>query len=244
MRSTARKKIVLMNWKLMPVFLSLSWLSCLQGIHICAQEPVHTRLQHQVRTQVHDGVYTLVDFVDLNLVVQSKQDTLCTMEFLEEWTIRPREHSIVKQVLDLDSSCMALLRTLPERKGIVSIQDLSHEFNLLDPHLISSGNVASPEPDSMDLPTRKLQGDLIDLIQDLSSAANRYDLKDQLLSVIFHEDWSLDPGSRVITKKVNAITPVIWQRRQTVAGEPLNDGDTGLPVYFLIQLERIDLRNP
>ncbi|MEN8204100.1 MAG: hypothetical protein ABFS28_15995 [Bacteroidota bacterium] len=236
--------------KRIPIFLSLFWLSCLQGIHVSGQEPVHKQLQDQVRTQVHDGVYTLVDFVDLTLFVdltqgkQGTQDTLCTKEFLEEWIIRPREHTVVKQVLDHDSSCMALLMTLPERNGSKVIRNLSYEFNLLDPHLIASGNVAFSEPDSMDLHVRQLQEDLIELISGLSKTAIQYQLNDQLLSVIFHEDWSLNPVTRLITKEVRGITPVIWQRRQTVAGDPVNDGETGLPVYFKNQLERIDLRNP
>jgi hypothetical protein len=133
---------------------------------------------------------------------------------------------------------------LPERMGKINLRNLSYEFVLLDPHLIASGNTAFPEPDSMDQATRRLQAKLIELIEKLSRTAGQYPLEDQLLSVLFHEDWSLDVETRVITKTVWGLTPVIWQRRQTVSGESINDGDTGLPVYFKLQLENIRLRNP
>jgi hypothetical protein len=166
------------------------------------------------------------------------------MEFLEEWNIRPRERTLLKDVLDQDTSCISLLLSLPKNKGSMTLRNLSHEFMLLDPHLIASGNIAFPEPDSMDMPTRRLQASLIDLIKNISRTAERYPLEDQLLSVIFYEDWFLDQESRRIKKTVWGITPVVWQRRQTVDGEPVNDGDTGLPVYFKMQLEQLDLRNP
>jgi len=226
------------------IFLSLSWLSCLWGFHAWAQEPIHTQLQDQVRNQLTDGIHDLVDFIDLALETPGGEDTLCNIKFREEWQILPEQHSISKEVLAHDSSCIDLLMDFPERNGSISLQNLSYEFHLLDPHLVLSGNIAFPEPDSMDLPTRRLQGDLIALISELSDAEKRYRLEDQLLSVIFYEDWFIDPHSRRITKMVRGISPVIWQRRKTIAGEPVNDGDTGLPVYYKIELERIDLRNP
>jgi hypothetical protein len=47
-----------------------------------------------------------------------------------------------------------------------------------------------------------------------------------------------------LDRQVNAITPVIWQRRRTVEGEPVNDAGTGWPVYYKNSLSRIELRNP
>jgi len=220
------------------------WLISHQAVVLSAQEPVHNALQEQVRNQVQEGVFTLVDFIDVAPAFQELADTLCTMEFLEEWIIQPAEHTLLKYVLDQDSSCIPLLKSLPKRKGSISLRNLSYEFVLLDPHLIASGNTAFPEPDSMDLPTRRLQAALIELISNLSRTAMQYPLKDQLLSVLFHEDWSLDQEYGKITKTVWGITPVIWQRRQTVSGEPINDGETGLPVYYKLQQERINLRNP
>lgn len=226
------------------ICLIFTWLICLRGLLVFAQEPVHTELQDQVHSQVQEGKFTLVDFVNVAAAFQDIPDTLCTMEFLEEWNILPLDRTLLKEVLDQDTSCISLLLSLPKNKGSITLRKLSYEFMLLDPHLIASGNTAFPEPDSMDVATRRLQGDLIDLIKNLSRTASQFPLEDQLLSVIFHEDWFLDPGSRRITKEVLGITPVIWQRRQTVSGEPVNDGETGLPVYFKMQLEQINLRNP
>ena len=71
----------------------------------------------------------------------------------------------------------------------------------------------------------------------------RYDPDKQLLSVIFHEEWFMDPVSGQITKKVLGLTPVIWQRRLTTTGDPVNEAGTGKPVYYKNQLSRIELRN-
>jgi len=202
-----------MKGKLIPIFLSLSWLCCLWGSHAGAQEPVHTQLQEQVRAQLHEGLHSLVDKVDVTLRMKGGQDTICFLEFLEEWHILTEQHSISKEVLAHDSSCMALLLNLPVRNESIPVRNLSYEFNLLDPHLLASGKKAKPEPDSMDAPTRRLQSDLINLIQGLSRISDRYQLEDQLLSLIFYEDWSIDAGSHEITKKVLGISPVIWQRR-------------------------------
>ena len=115
---------------------------------------------------------------------------------------------------------------------------------LLDPHMMASGNSGYSEPDSMDVWTKKLQGELISLVKSLSKSKERYDLNTQMLSVHFHEDWIIDPVSLQIIKKVHGITPVIWQRRKTTDGEPINDAETGLPVYYKNSLNRIELRNP
>jgi hypothetical protein len=226
------------------IYLGMIWLIGHQAVSVSAQEPVHTDLQNQVQGQVQESVFTLVDVIDVAPAFQELADTLCTMEFLEEWIIDPEKHTLQKYVLDQDSSCIALIKTLPERMGKINLRNLSYEFVLLDPHLIASGNTAFPEPDSMDQATRRLQAKLIELIEELSRTASQYPLEDQLLSVLFHEDWSLDVETRVITKTVWGLTPIIWQRRQTVSGESINDGDTGLPVYFKLQLENIRLRNP
>lgn len=226
------------------IYLGMIWLIGLQAISVSAQEPVHTDLQNQVQGQVQEGVFTLVDFIDVAPSFQELADSICTMEFLEEWIIQPEKHTLQKYVLDQDSSCIPLIMNLPERMGKINLRNLSYEFVLLDPHLIASGNAAFPEPDSMDQATRRLQAMLIKLIEELSRTAGQYPLEDQLLSVLFHEDWSLDTETRVITKTVWGLTPVIWQRRQTVSGESINEAETGLPVYFKLQLENIRLRNP
>ena len=109
---------------------------------------------------------------------------------------------------------------------------------------MESGNIAFPEPDSMDSPTRQLQDQLIALVIARSNAGKRYRLSEQMLSVIFEEDWSINPTNLMVSKKVRAITPVIWQRRQTETGEPINEAETGLPVYYKLSLQPIPLRNP
>jgi hypothetical protein len=45
-------------------------------------------------------------------------------------------------------------------------------------------------------------------------------------------------------KRIKALTPVIWQERQTADGEPIPDGETGYPVYYKLKLGRIELRQP
>ena len=85
---------------------------------------------------------------------------------------------------------------------------------------------------------------LLELVKKHSSLARNYDLGTCLISVRFSEDWVYDTLSRELTRKVLAITPVIWQRRQTTEGEPVNDGETGLPVYYKLEMEPIRLRNP
>ena len=129
-------------------------------------------------------------------------------------------------------------------RGASHLRNVSYEFMLLDPHIRESAYIAFPEPDSMDSWTRKLQIDLISLIKPRDHSGYSYDYNEQLLSVIFHEKWFIDPLTLEITKRVQGITPVMWQRRRTNKGEPVNDTDTGLPVYYKNQLCRIDLRNP
>ncbi len=174
--------------------------------------------------------HRLVDYVEMKEEVQGGEDSLHILKFLEDWIIDPIHPSISKEVLEFDGS-------LPFR-------NISYEFHLLDPHLLSSGNKAFSEPDSMDGPTRKLQKELITLVTARGNIEERYQLEDQLLSVIFHEEWRQNPETLQVTKKVRAITPVIWQRRQTEAGDPVNEADTGLPVYYKIELQQLSLRNP
>lgn len=181
------------------------------------------------------------------------------IKFQEHWNILPHKSHILKSVMKysplihnaplastdtLQQRFTLLIGQLPVEKGTIRWNNISYEFMLLDPHLTESGNRAFPEPDSMDVWTRKLQSDLIALIQSRSLAGKQYDYSDQLLSVLFHEDWMIDPVTREIDKKVVGITPVIWQRRKTTSGEPVNDAETGLPVYYKNRLHRIDLRNP
>ena len=181
------------------------------------------------------------------------------LQFRERWTIDPDRPVIIKEVEEyrpfndalpdippdsLRQRFASLVRAQAAGTEKLTFRNVTYEFVLLDPHLESSGNVSFPSPDSMDRETAELQRALISLIGRRSSAASGFDLEDQLLSVYFHEDWQVDPVSLEITRKVHAITPVIWQRRKTVQGEPVDEGDTGYPVYYKNRLERIQLRNP
>jgi hypothetical protein len=134
-------------------------------------------------------------------------------------------------------------RKHPASRGLVTLGDIRYEFTLLDPHLPESGNTAFPSPDSMDAATRALQEEFINLVNSCSASGAWYDLPNQLLSVLFREKWTVDLATMQMTKKVFEITPVIWQRRKTQEGEPINDGDTGLPVYYKNELPPIRLRN-
>jgi len=197
-----------------------------------------------IQTQAQGREHRLVDHIEVNVAIPGGNDSLCTLKFLEEWVIDPQANSILKQVVEWDTCCSGFLGNLAVKNGTIPIRNISYEFHLLDPHLVASGNVAFPEPDSLDGPTRQLQEELIALITARNNFGDRYRLEDQLLSVIFHEEWSMDPASLEVTKRVRTIIPVIWQRRQTEAGDPVNDAETGLPVYYKNQLQQVNLRNP
>ena len=194
--------------------------------------------------QPSDRSYHLVDDVEISLAIPGQKDTVCKLRFLEDWFIDAQANSILKQVVRWDSCCFEILSSIPSKNETIPIRNISYEFHLLDPHLVASGNRAFPEPDSMDGPTRQLQNQLIALVIERSDAGNKYRLPDQMLSVMFHEVWSINPENLMVSKKVRAITPVIWQRRQTETGEPINEAETGFPVYYKIELQQISLRNP
>ncbi len=200
--------------------------------------------QEQERAVALVREHVLMDYVEVNMKIPGGTDSLCNLKFLEEWFIDPLQPSISKKVFEHDSACSDLWRNLAIKNGSISLRNISYEFQLLDPHLVASGNIAFPEPDSMDGPTRQLQEELIALITVRANFEERYQLEDQLLSVIFHEEWSQDPVTLKVTKRVRAITPVIWQRRQTETGDPVNEAETGLPVYYKNQMQQVKLRNP
>jgi len=217
-----------------------------------------------INAKAQDTGFQLIDFVDLPADL-SEHDPIKDsegrwyIEFRETWHINPEGSSISKTVVDYEAKIQdatpasadslqkilaTLIRQLPSTSGTFRLRNLTYEFMLLDPHVMASGNSGYSEPDSMDVWTKKLQGELISLVKALSRSKERYDLNTRMLSVHFHEDWIIDPVSLQISKRVRGITPVIWQRRQTTEGEPINDAETGLPVYYKNSLNRIELRNP
>jgi hypothetical protein len=195
-------------------------------------------------------LFHVVDYVDL-----PRTSSGGTIEFHETWEIRPEIPAVIKTVqnyilLDQNGSARSM-DSLLQQQGSMLPGLLSYEFMLLDPHVQESGNLAFAEADSMDAWTRNLQSGLIDLVEGRitgadsgTGAGNRYDFRQQLLSVIFHEEWQIDPATLQLTRKVRGVTPVIWQRRMTEDGVHVNDAETGLPVYYKNPLKNIQLRNP
>jgi hypothetical protein len=137
-----------------------------------------------------------------------------------------------------------MLNERPMVQGRVPFEDIYYEYNLLDPHMPDAAQLDTPGTGIHDPYTRRLQNDLIALCMRRSDQLEGYNLKEQLLSFYFHETWFIHPVSLRVTKRVNSITPVIWQQRRTTDGLPVNDAATGLPVYYKNPLQRIQLRNP
>lgn len=153
----------------------------------------------------------------------------CSLEFREDWVIDPAGASISKKVEDFEFPCedSTVRVTLPDVE--IRVRNVSYEFTFLD----------LPEQKA-----KEVQLALLALMNKRYSIPEAYDPPEQVLSVYFHEDWIIEAGHRVFHKKVRAITPVIWQRRQTADGEALPDAETGYPVFFKLALERVDLRQP
>ena len=190
-----------------------------------------------------EGQHRIIDFVEVPAELGNTGDSACFIEFREQWTFLEKG-SLIKEVTGFEFECSREQKDLSLPSGITRIRDINYEFMLLDPHVVESQNRAFSGPDSMDIYTRNLQADLIKLIQRQAPISPRYNLRKQLLSVYFHENWTLGPDTMGISKKVKAITPVIWQRRQTSDGEGVDDGESGLPVYYKTPLEKIVLRQP
>jgi hypothetical protein len=185
----------------------------------------------------------VVDVVELPAIMTGQSDTSWYLEFREEWTISGDRAAIFKSVNSytvhdlrdphadkdsLQSAFGAFMRQLLLAGGNSRFREITHEFLLMD---------------DQDTTLEMIRAGLSSLVADNSAMADHFNLRDQLLSVYFHEEWTVDPVSYQITKRVLGITPVVWQRRETAEGEPVNDADTGLPVYYKMNLERIPLRN-
>ena len=193
--------------------------------------------------EAQEQVHQIIDFVELPAELNIPGDSACFIEFREQWTFLAKG-GLIKEVTGIEFSCSREQKDITLPSGTTRIKDISYEFMLLDPHLVESLNRAFSGPDSMDIPTRTLQANLIELIQKRAPIDPRYDPRKQLLSVYFHEEWIIGPDSMEISKKVLGLTPVIWQRRQTAEGLSIDDGDSGLPVYYKTPLQKILLRHP
>ena len=173
--------------------------------------------------------YQVLHALDIPAELNLDHHPSCFLQFQEEWVIDPQGLSISKRVDGFQFPCgdSTSIVTLPP--GEIRLRNISYEFYFLD----------LPEQEA-----KEIQTAFIALIKKRFSIPEVYDPSEQLLSVYFHEDWTIEPGHQRINKKVRAISPVIWQRRQTADGEPLPDAETGYPVFYKQTLDRIDLRQP
>ena len=182
--------------------------------------------------EAQQSVYEVLDVIDLPPELNPELNTSCRLEFQEQWVLNVAKASISKEINTYGISCTDSTESLSLPEGTIRIKNISYEFSFLD--LL----------DLLDLRARKLQEDVIALINIKNPIPEIYDPREQLLSVYFHEEWGIDANHKVFTKRVKDITPVIWQQRQTTSGEAIHDAETGYPVYYKLKLDRIDLRQP
>jgi hypothetical protein len=176
-----------------------------------------------------DNFFQMRISMDLPRELNPDRRPSCSLESEEEWIIDPAGASISKVVERFTMPCADKAVTLKPEEEVIRLRNISYEFSFLD---------------LQEQMAKEMQLAFISLINKRYPIPEAYDPPEQLLSVHFHEEWKVDPGSQEFTKKVRGISPVIWQRRQTADGEPILDAETGLPVFYKHTLERIDLRNP
>ena len=191
-------------------------------LFLVAIQPVHTAV-------AQENVYELYDFMDLPSALKIHSDSSCTMESREIWTVNAREFTIAKKVESYTVPCGNRIPGISSSGEEARLKGITYEFSFLDPH---------------QTPIQNLQEDIATMVMHRIPVNSLYNLSEQLLSVRFHEEWIIKPEEQEIIKIVDAITPVIWQKRQTVEGEAVYDAETGLPVYYTLQLDRISLRHP
>lgn len=211
-----------------------------------------------------DRSFQVVDFVDLPKEMDYYEtDPVLKgswyLEFHEVWIIVPQQRRLLKEVTgvipgnknagdmspdSLRQRFAGLIGRMAGAEGNIRVEDVRYEFILLDPHRQGAPDVGLSEADSLDEWTRELQGQLIELVKASDDPGKIFDLPDQMLSLFLDEDWTIDPETFQIAKDVTGISPVYWQRRRTTDGNPVNDAETGFPVYYRNVSSRIRLRNP
>jgi hypothetical protein len=179
--------------------------------------------------EAQQSVYEVLDVIDLPPELNPELNTSCRLEFQEQWVLNVAKASISKEINAYGISCTDSTESLSLPEGAIRLKDISYEFSFLD---------------LLDQRARKLQEEVIALINIKNPIPEIYDPREQLLSVYFHEEWGIDADQQIFTKRVKGITPVIWQQRQTTSGEAIHDAETGYPVYYKLKLDRIDLRQP
>jgi hypothetical protein len=179
--------------------------------------------------EAQQSVYEVLDVIDLPPELNPELNTSCRLEFQEQWVLNVAKASISKEINTYGISCTDSTEDLSLPEGTIRLKNISYEFSFLD---------------LLDLRARKLQEEVIALINLKNPIPEIYDPREQLLSVYFHEEWVIDADHQVFIKRVKGITPVIWQQRQTTSGEAIHDAETGYPVYYKLKLDRIDLRQP
>lgn len=187
-----------------------------------AIQPVHNAV-------AQENVYQVLDFIDLPSELKIHPDSSCTMESREVWTVNAQKFTISKKVDSYTVPCGNRIPGILSSGEEVRLKGITYEFSFLDPH---------------QTPIQSLQDDIATMVRHRIPVNSLYNLSEQLLSVRFHEEWIIEPENQEIIKVVRGITPVIWQKRQTTQGEPVYDAETGLPVYYTLQLDRINLRRP
>jgi len=174
------------------------------------------------------GQVTEVPYTDtLRLPDAGDPTAYFSIIFDEVWTIHPQKAGLKRQVLDY--RVMKNGQEVRDWPGAQYAGKIRYEVHLKDPQTGETGS---------------LHASIAELVARHAVAARQYDMKEQLISVKLSERWTFDPDTRALARNVETLTPVIWQRRQTSEGEPLDDPDTGLPVYYRLELESIGIRNP
>jgi hypothetical protein len=191
-------------------------------IFVLAFQPVHLAV-------AQENVYELYDYMDLPYGLKIHPDSSCKMESREVWTVNPRNLTISKKVESYTVPCGNRIPGILSSGEEVRLKGITYEFSFLDPH---------------QTPIQNLQDDIVTMVRPRIRGNSLYNLSEQLLSVRFHEEWIIKPEKQEIIKIVDAITPVIWQKRQTTEGVAVYDAETGLPVYYTLELDRISLRHP
>jgi hypothetical protein len=206
-----------------------------------------------------DQEFRVIDDVDMPSELAGIFGGKAYLEFRGTWTFLPEKPALRKEspdylVMDPGDSLASQeellqrfagkVRQLSSGGEPVRLEGITYEFNLMDPHLENSPRAGFNEADSMDKATRELQEALIGLVEKQIRNRGLYRLEEQLLSVRFQEVWTIDPASLAITRQVESLIPVIWQRRRTVEGEAIDEATSGWPVYYKNSLEPVFLRNP